>query len=78
MTSEHIDRKQCKWEAAELLRDAQVSPKAMTALYMGLLIVLNLFSALVDTGFFSMAGIPSMAAAPSSKSRSSSLRLSRE
>ena len=54
MTSEHIDRKQCKWEAAELLRDAQVSPKAMTALYMGLLIVLNLFSALVDTGFFSI------------------------
>ena len=40
--------------AAELLRDAQVSPKAMTALYLGLLIVLNLFSSLVDTGFFSV------------------------
>ncbi|WP_325199708.1 DUF975 family protein [Oscillibacter sp.] len=52
MTFEQIDRKQCKWEAAELLRDAQVSPKAMTALYMGLIIVLELFSSLVDTGFF--------------------------
>ena len=54
MTFEQIDRQKCKWEAAELLRDAQVSPKAMTALYMGLLIVLNLFSSLVDTGFFSI------------------------
>lgn len=54
MTFEHIDRKQCKWEAAELLREAQVSPKAMTALYMGLLIALNLFSSLVDSGFFSV------------------------
>ncbi|MCI9610190.1 MAG: DUF975 family protein [Oscillibacter sp.] len=54
MTFEHIDRQKCKWEAAELLRDAQVSPKAMTALYLGLLIVLNLFSSLVDTGFFSV------------------------
>lgn len=54
MLFEHIDRKQCKWEAAELLREAQVSPKAMTALYMALLILLNLFSSLVDTGFFSV------------------------
>lgn len=51
---EQIDRQKCKWEAAELLREAQVSPKAMTALYMGLLILLNLFSSLVDTGFFSI------------------------
>ena len=54
MMFEQIDRQKCKWEAAELLRDAQVSPKAMTALYMALVIVLNLFSALVDTGFFSI------------------------
>lgn len=53
MMFEQIDRRKCKWEAAELLREAQVSPKAMTALYMALLLVLNLFSALVDTGFFS-------------------------
>lgn len=53
MTFEQIDRRQCKLEAAELLREAQVSPKAMTALYMGILLVLNLFSALLDTGFFS-------------------------
>ena len=50
MMFEQIDRQKCKWEAAELLREAQVSPKAMTALYMGLLILLNLFSSLVDTG----------------------------
>lgn len=54
MMFEQIDRPRCKWEAAELLREAQVSPKAMTALYMGLLILLNLFSSLVDTGFFSV------------------------
>lgn len=54
MMVERIDRQACKWEAAELLRTAQVSPKAMTALYMGLIIVLNLFSSLVDTGFFSI------------------------
>ena len=54
MMFEQIDRQKCKWEAAELLRDAQVSPKAMTALYMGLLILLSLFSSLVDTGFFSL------------------------
>lgn len=54
MMFEQIDRQKCKWEAAELLREAQVSPKAMTALYMALLIVLNLFSSLVDTGFFSI------------------------
>ncbi|MDE6455306.1 MAG: DUF975 family protein [Dysosmobacter sp.] len=54
MMVEQIDRPKCKWEAAELLREAQVSPKAMTALYMGLLILLNLFSSLVDTGFFSV------------------------
>ena len=53
MMFERIDRKKCKWEAAELLREARVSPKAMTALYMGLLIALNLFSSLVDTGFLS-------------------------
>lgn len=51
---EQIDRKQCKREAAELLRDAQVSPKAMTALYMGLVLVLSLFSPLLDQGFLSL------------------------
>ena len=54
MTFEQINRQQRKWEAAELLRDAQVSPKAMTALYMGLVLVLGLFSSLLDAGFFSL------------------------
>ena len=44
MMFEHIDRKQCKREAAELLRDAQVPPKAMTALLMGLCLALGLIS----------------------------------
>ena len=51
MMFEHIDRKQCKWEAAELLRDAQVSPKAMTALLMGLCLALGLISSLGGGGF---------------------------
>ena len=51
MMYEQIDRKQRKWEAAELLRDAQVSPKAMTALYMLLVLALNLISSLSGSGF---------------------------
>lgn len=51
MMYEQIDRKQRKWEAAELLRSAQVSPKAMTALYMLLLLALNLISSLSGSGF---------------------------
>jgi uncharacterized membrane protein len=51
MTFEQIDRKKCKWEAAELLRDAQVSPKGMTALYMALVLALGLISSLADSGF---------------------------
>ena len=45
MTAELIDRKSLKEEARELLSGAQVSPKAMTALYAGLLLVLNMVSA---------------------------------
>ncbi|MEY8388043.1 DUF975 family protein [Oscillospiraceae bacterium 38-13] len=48
---EHIDRVQRKCEAAELLRDAQVSPKGMTALYMLLVLALNLVSSLSTGGF---------------------------
>lgn len=51
MTIETIDRKKCKWEAAELLRDAQVSPKGMTALYMGLLLGMGLISSFSGSGF---------------------------
>ena len=51
MMFEHIDRKQCKREAAELLRDAQVPPKAMTALLMGLCLALGLISSLGGGGF---------------------------
>ena len=51
MTIEQIDRPQRKWETKELLRSAQVSPMGMTALYMGLLILLGLVSSIADSGF---------------------------
>ena len=51
MMFEHIDRKQCKREAAELLREAQVPPKAMAALLMGLCLALGLISSLGGGGF---------------------------
>lgn len=54
MEFERIDRPQRKWEAAELLRTAQVSPKAMTALYMGILIALDLIEYIPGNGFFSI------------------------
>lgn len=52
MMYEQIDRQKCKWEAAELLQSAQVSPKGMTALYLGLLIILDLISSFGGSGFF--------------------------
>ena len=48
---EQIDRQKCKWEAAELLQSAQVSPKGMTALYMALVLALRLISAFGGSGF---------------------------
>lgn len=42
MTAELIDRKQLKADARALLADAEVPPKGMVALYLGLCLVLNL------------------------------------
>ena len=42
--AELINRRARKAETKRLLADAQVSPKAMTALYLGLLLALNLVS----------------------------------
>ena len=42
--AELINRRALKAETKRLLADAQVSPKAMTALYLGLLLALNLVS----------------------------------
>lgn len=50
MTPSLIDRKRLKAEAKTLLADAQVSPKAMVALYLGLLLVLDLLSYLGNSG----------------------------
>ena len=47
--AEYIDRRAMKYQAKTLLADAQVSPKAMTALYLGLILVLNLVSCLAQT-----------------------------
>ena len=53
MTAELIDRKKLKEEVGELLSGAQVSPRAMTALYAGLLLILNLVCAFTGEGILS-------------------------
>ena len=53
MTAELIDRKKLKEEVGELLSGAQVSPGAMTALYAGLLLILNLVCAFTGEGILS-------------------------
>ena len=49
MMFERIDRRALKAESKALLADAQVSPKAMTALYLGLILVLNVVSTLTGS-----------------------------
>lgn len=44
MTPQHIDRRQLKAEMKETVRTAQVSAKAMTALYLGLTLMLSLLN----------------------------------
>lgn len=46
--AELIDRRRLKAEVRELFRTAQVSPKGMAALYLGLALVLNLIDALAN------------------------------
>ena len=53
MTAELIDRKKLKEEVGELLSGAQVSSRAMTALYAGLLLILNLVCAFTGDGILS-------------------------
>lgn len=48
MTAERIDRKGLKADVRELFRTAQVSPRGMTALYLGLVILLNLVDVLAN------------------------------
>lgn len=50
MTAERIDRKRLKADVKELLRTAQVSPKGMMALYLGLGLLLNLMNSLAGRG----------------------------
>ena len=52
--AEYVDRRALKAESKALLADAQVSPKAMTALYLGLILILNLIGTLVgESGIIS-------------------------
>ena len=50
MMAELINRRAMKEEARELLRDAQVSPKAITAVYLLLILAMNLVDSLTGTG----------------------------
>ena len=43
--AEQINRQQKKWEAAALLREAQVPPRQMTAFYLLLVLVLDIINA---------------------------------
>ena len=55
MMASLIDRKQVKAETKVMLQSAQVSPKAMTALYLGIILVLNLLSVFSqDSGILSL------------------------
>lgn len=58
--AEHVDRRQMKSDVKELLSMAQVSPRGMAALYLGLGTLLNFvdqFANLVTGGFPSPAGL---------------------
>lgn len=48
MTVERIDRRQLKADVKELLGTAQVSPRGMAALYLGLVLVLNLIDSFAN------------------------------
>lgn len=48
MTAERVDRKRLKADVRELFRTAQVSPKGMAALYLGLVLALNFVDALAN------------------------------
>lgn len=50
MMVERVDRRGLKAEVKELLRTAQVSPKGMAALYLGLVLLLNLVDQFANRG----------------------------
>jgi len=53
MTSERIDRRALKASAQETLADAQVSPKAFTALYLAMILAMDLVDCFTGTGMLS-------------------------
>ena len=54
MLAELIDRRSVKAEARRTLESAQVSPRAFTALYFALVLVLNLVDSLTGEGVLSV------------------------
>lgn len=56
MMAQLIDRRRLKAEASDLLRTAQVNPKAMAALYLALILVMNLADSLAGGMGSSLAG----------------------
>lgn len=60
MMAELIDRKQLKADTKELLRTAEVSPRKMTALYLGLLLLLNLVDILAGGGSETVQSLPGL------------------
>lgn len=53
MMAELINRRALKAQTRETLRDAQVSPKAITALYLALVLVMNLVDSFTGSGVLS-------------------------
>lgn len=60
MMAELIDRKQLKADTRELLKTAEVSPWRMTALYMGLLLLLNTVDTLAGQGTGTVQSLPGL------------------
>lgn len=54
MLAELIDRRAMKEESRRTLRDAQVSPKAFTALYLALILVMNLVESFTGEGILAI------------------------
>ena len=58
MTAQFIDRRQLKIDTRERLRSAQVSPLVMTALYLGILLVLDVADTISSNGAASVPERP--------------------
>lgn len=60
MMAELIDRRQLKADTRELLKTAEVSPRRMAALYMGLLLLLTIVDTLAGQGSGAVQSLPGL------------------